>query len=339
MKIKYLWSLLFLMGSAQLIAQSNINQLLASGLEDAKQFSDAYTSPASSGLIFSLSNGWFNTAKSKNLGEFEISIIGNASFVGDDQKHFHFNESDYNFLHFKNPALNERDIATIFGQNDPAAEMLITYEAPNGTVTQTEITLPQGLGSVGVSTIPTAYLQASVGILKGTEVKLRYLPKIELEKVSSNFYGAGIQHELTSWIPGGDIFPLHIAALVGYTAFKGSHDLTPSSLISGSEQRIETQINSWLFAALVSTKLPVINFYGGLGYVTGKSTTDLLGKYRINAGVLKSQTLVDPYSITHKAGGIKASLGFKLKLAFFRLNAAYSFQKFNSVSLGLNFGI
>lgn len=337
MKFKILIPLVFI--GISLHAQNNIDQLLAAGLEDAKQFSDAYISPASEGLIFSLSNGWYNSGKGKNIGQFEISIIGNASFVNDDDKNFQLNTADYNFLQFEDPTLQKMNIATVFGENDPDIHMRVNYENPDGSISKTEILLPQGVGSVGVNVIPTGYLQASIGLLKGTEVKLRYLPSIKTEDVSTSFYGGAIQHEVTSWISGADLFPLHISALVGYTAFDGSYDLEDNNIVDGDNQQIETKMDSWLFTAIISTKLPIINFYGGFGYVSGSSETNLTGTFHVKEGVLSQQTVTDPYSISNSSGGIKATLGSKLKLGFFRINADYSFQKFSTVSLGLNFGI
>lgn len=231
------------------------------------------------------------------------------------------------------------EVATVLGENSPDILMVIDYQNSDGSMSQTEITLPQGIGSTGVSAIPSAYLQASVGLLKGTEVKLRFLPKIKIEGVETNFYGGAIQHEVTSWIPGGKVFPLHISALIGYTEFKGSYALESNTIVEGNNQKVETQIDSWLFTAIVSTKFPIINFYGGLGYVSGSAYTDLKGTYLIKEGVISSQTITDPFRLSNDVSGIKATLGTALTLGFFGIHAGYSFQKFNNVNVGLNFGI
>lgn len=230
-------------------------------------------------------------------------------------------------------------MATVFGENDPNIVMIVEFENDSGVLEEAEITLPQGIGSSGVSVLPTAYIQASVGVLKGTEVKVRYLPKIDVEDVSTQLYGFGLQHELTGWIPGGDLFPFHISALFGYTSFKASYDLQDNLNVEGENQKISADMNSMLFAALVSTKLKVINFYGGLGYVSGKSDTDLVGTYRVKSGILRGNSITDSYGVSKKVSGVKATLGTKLSLAFFRINVDYSFQKYNNVSVALNFGI
>lgn len=336
MKISYLIPILFLGFGMQ--AQTGINELLAAGIDDAKQFSDYYFSPAAEGVMYALSNAWYNTAKSKKPGHVELSIIGNASFVNDEDKSFTLNVADYNYLRFMDPAQQSGEVATALGENNPDITMIIEYENELGITEQVEIELPQGIGSAGINILPTAYLQLGVGVFKGTEVKVRYLPKINQEDVEVQLYGGAIQHELTSWIPGADKLPIAIGVLVGYTHFDSSYDFTDTSLVEGDNQRVETSIGSLLFSALVSTKLPVINFYGGIGYLSGNSQSDLLGTYHIQTGVLGGTTIKDPYSLENKVSGVKATLGTKLKLGFFRLHADYSFQRFSNASLGISFG-
>lgn len=333
MKIKFFLPIFLLVLSVH--AQNGIDQLLAAGVEDAKQFSEGYFSPAAAGVMYGLSNGWYHTAEGKDLGDFEISIIGNASFVNDDYTRFTIDVRDYNFLRFQDASQQTGSVATALGENNPEVTMIIEYQNELGINEQVEITLPQGIGSAGVNVLPTAFLQLSVGVLEGTEVKVRYLPKIDQEGVAVQLFGGAIQHEITSWLPGGDLLPIHIGVLVGYTHLKAGYDLTSNSVVEGENQRIETQTGSLVFSALVSTKLPVINFYGGLGYVSGNSQSDLLGTYRVQAGVLGNQSITDPYSVESKINGLKATLGTRLKLGFFSLNADYSFQEFNTVSVGI----
>lgn len=217
--------------------------------------------------------------------------------------------------------------------------MLIQFQNPDGSTSSTEITLPQGLGAEGINTIPSAYIQASVGLFKGTAIKIRYLPEINIEEVSSTAYGAAIQHGITSWIPGHKLLSVRLSALIGYTAFKGSYDFESSALIQGNNQRLETHIDSWLFSAIASTKLPVINFYAGIGYVTGKATTDLKGEYTVKEGVIAGKTLTNPFSITNQTSGLKGTVGFKLSLGVFNLHADYNFQKINAISAGVGVAI
>jgi hypothetical protein len=318
-------------------SQNGIRNLLSSGFEDANRFANAYTSPGSDAIIFGLANGWYNTAKVKNLGGFEISIIGGVSQIGNKNTSFALNENDYNFLSFESGPVTQQ-VGTVFGQNSPEVIMNIVERGQE----LGSITLPQGLASENVEYLPNIILQGSLGLPFSTELKLRFLPEIETKDVSSQFYGAGLQHEFTDWIPGFKVLPIAISGFIGYNKFEGEYRFTEqSSLISATNQRITTDINSWNYAMLVSTKLPIINFYGSLGAVSGSSDTRLRGEYNIEAGVdeVQGQTVVDPLRLDSSVNGFRATIGTKLSLAFFRLNIDYSFQEFNTLNVGINFGI
>lgn len=185
--------------------------------------------------------------------------------------------------------------------------------------------------------IPTAFLQASFAPFKGTQLKGRYFPKIDTEDAKLSLYGIGLQQEFTSWLPAEKIWPIHISGLIAYTHLDANYNFTDEGIVEGSDQQIKTEVNSMLYELIVSTKLKIINFYAGFGYLNGKSTTGLLGTYRVSNGILTSEDIVDPFSIEKKISGARATGGFKLKLGFFGLNADYTVAEFNSASVGINF--
>ena len=332
----------FLFLSVHLFAQDGIEDLLASGVDDAQRFSQDYFSPGTDAVIYGMSSGWFNSAKSKKFLRFEISAIGNLSFTDSDNQSFTLNESDYTNLTFQSGP-SSQNVATALGENNPDINMIVNVIEPNSNLSeQIPLTLPQGLASEGIDFVPTGFIQASIGLIKGFEVKARFLPEINTEDIDSKFYGFGLQNELTELIPFDKILPIRIAVMAGYSKYEGKFRFNDnSSIISGVNRRIESEAESWLFAGIVSTKLPVINFYGSLGYVTGDATTSLLGQYNLNTGLsgVDSQPLIDPFSVSSDVSDFKATLGFKLSLAFFRIHADYSFQEYNTASVGISIGI
>jgi hypothetical protein len=213
----------------------------------------------------------------------------------------------------------------------------VEAEIAPGVTERQEFELPSGLASENINFIPSGFVQASVGLIKGTELKARFLPKINTDDVSIGFYGLGLQHEFTKHLPADKILPVAISGVIGYTHLDGTYDFTETNIVDGADQRIDVAINTWVFQAVVSTRLPVINFYGGLGYLSGKSETDVLGTYTVTSGPFQ-ESYEDPFSLTKKASGVTANLGAKLKLGFFRLHADYSIAEFNNLSVGVNFG-
>ncbi|MCF7561076.1 hypothetical protein L3X39_10555 [Sabulilitoribacter multivorans] len=318
-------------------AQSDIDALLAAGVEDAQRFANDYLAPGTNGLMHSMNSNWFNTADAKPLGGFEISVVVNAANVKDENKMFQMNTADYNNVQFVTGPSSQM-VSTVLGQNDPTIFVEVEYDDPIFGSQTEQIELPQGIGSENISLIPTAFIQGALGLSKGIEIKARFVPKIDTDEVSLSMYGAGLQFEMTKWLPADKLLPVAISGLVAYTHLDGSYDLTNSSTVEGENQRVESDVNTWLFQLIASTKLPVINFYGGLGYIKGKSQSDLLGTYRVTNGFITSQDIVDPFSVTSEVSSVRGTLGTKLKLGFFRLNAEYHLSEYNAFSVGINFG-
>ncbi len=317
-------------------SQDNIDDLLAAGVNDAKRFSQDYLAPATEGLAYGINNGWFNHAKGQKQFGFEIGLIANTSFINDDKKTFEMRASDYENIRFLDNS-TFKNVATALGHNDPDITVVITYDDPIFGNQETELTLPTGIGSTGVNIIPAAFLQAAFSPFRGTQIKARYFPKIETEDVKTGLYGVGIQQEFTAWLPRDKFFPVAISGLIAYTHLDGSYDFTDSNLVEGSNQQVQTDINTFLFELIGSTNFKVLNAYGAIGYLSGKSQTDLLGTYVVTDGLLYSESIVDPFSIEEKVNGIRTTLGANVKLGFFSLNVDYTFAEFNSASLGLNF--
>ncbi len=324
------------------IAQNQLEDLLAAGIEDAQRFSKGYITPAAEGMIFNLSNSWIQTSEVKKPLKFEISFIGSATFVNEEKRNFTLNTADYNNLYFRDESA-VKNVATAFGENNPNVRVYAVVTDGTGLFEEeVEFNLPQGLASENINFLPAAFLQARIGVFKATELKIRYFPKIDYEDVKTGLIGFGLQHEFSQWFSQDDLLPVALSGFIGYTNFNGSFDFTDSQIIEGSRQRFEVKQNNWLFQLHASTKLPVINFYGGLGYVTGTSDFDVLGTYTVRAGTPlteTSSTFEDPFSINTKVSGVKATLGTRLSLAFFSIYGEYNFAEYSTASVGIGFGI
>lgn len=317
----------------------DIDALFKAGEESAERFTNDYLKPATNGLLHSINAGWFNTADAKPLGGFEISIVASAAMVKDENKTFlldldAYETEDLSF-EFVDSSARTRNVATALGANDPDIEIRVTDN--NTTLTET-ITLPTGIGDASANLVPSAFVQGALGLSNGIELKARFVPKIDTEDVEISAFGAGVQFEVTKWLPADKLLPVAVSGLVAYTSLNGTYDITENSGVSGNDQRIENNTNTWLLQAIVSTKLPVINFYGGVGYIKGKSESDVLGTYIVTSGPFVSQTYTDPFSVSSEVSAVRGTIGTKLKLGFFRLNAEYHLSEFNAFSVGINFG-
>lgn len=325
-----------LLAGSQTWAQDNLGRLLASGINDTKTFATDYLRPGTRASVFNLSNGWYQSAEVKDVLGFEFSIIGNAAVNLEEHQNFTMNTADYENIQFVDGSV-QKDVSTLLGHNPEPVDVYLEYDTPFGKE-QVEVTLPEGIAAAGVEFVPSAFLQARLGIFKGTEVKARYFPKINYNNVTAELYGAGLQHELTSWFPTE--LPVAVSGIVAYTKMNGAYDFTELSYLEGENQRVKTNMDSWLFSGIVSTNLPIINFYGGVGYMAGTSETAMLGTYIVQDETTGQtiEEIEDPFTINDDINGIKANLGLSLKLGFFRIHGDYSFQEYDSVSVGLHLG-
>lgn len=326
--------------SFNLIGQEYLNNLLAAGIEDAQRFATDYTTPAAKALMYNSANGWIQSAEVKGPLKFDISIVGNISFIKDKQKSFLMDTGDYNNLRFQDGS-SVKEVASAFGENDPAVIVFSTVE--NGLVSQDiEFRLPQGLASASINMMPTAFIQGRLGLFKATELKIRFLPKIKHEDVKVGLFGIGLQHEFTQWLPAENIFPVAISGLLAYSNLNGKYDFTQEEIVVGQNDRFEVKQNSWILQLQASTKFKVFNVYGGLGYVSGKSEFDVLGTYRVKSGIPlleNSDTFVDPFSVVTKISAVRGTIGAQLQFGFFKIHADYNIAEFNNASVGLHFGI
>lgn len=330
---KYTLLLTLLLGHVT-FSQTEIDQILEIGIENAQRFSQDYFASAGESLVNAVSNGWYNTAETKKLWHFEVGIVGNLSFIREEKQSFILDVRDYTDLTFAN-GQTRQVAANALGTNEGDISVIIN----EGQISELEVVLPDGLGDSGISMVPSGFIQGSIGLIKSTEVKLRFLPKIKaVEDAEIQLYGIAFQHEFTDWVFPLKRWPVKLSGLLGYTNIKGFYDINASSGIAGADQEVRLNTNSWLITGIVSTKLPVLNFYAGLGYYFGASNADLLGTYQVQNGPLASQTLIDPISVKSKTKGVKASIGAKVQFGVFKANMDYTLQNYNNLSLGLNFG-
>ncbi len=314
-------------------AQNNIDQLLELGIANAQRFGKDYFTPAGEALVNNMSNGWYKTAKVKKLWYFDIGIVGNLSFIRDEKQSFILNVTEYDGVFFQDGSPS-KVIATAFGEN-PAETTLVLDQGAGAPVI---VALPDGIGGMSTGMIPSGFLQASMGISRSTEIKFRGLPTTKVrDNATIGLYGVGLQHEFTDWIFAWKRLPFRVSAIVGYTRVKGMYNFESSEQITAEGQEIRLRSNSWLVSAIMSTKLPKLNFYGGFGFYTGSNTADVLGRYTVQNGPLASQAVVDPISIKNTTNGVKATFGSSMKISFFRVNLDYTLQNYNNLSFGVDF--
>ncbi len=329
-------------------AQELESLLLAS--EDASKITESYVNPVMKGLMYSMNGGWYTSAKTHKKFGFDITINANASIVPDADQLFAFSESDYDYLSLPN---GETSLSTLMSQDD--TETILDVRIPIGDGSSYKVTsfeMPGGITEdLPINAVPTPMVQVGLGLPFKTDIKLRMVPQLNFDdSVEASLFGLGLQHDLTQYLGPIDKLPLSISVLGAFTNMKVVYAINDESSSDGvtvsSDGEAEFKMDTFTIQALASLDFKIITIYGGVGYNNGKSTVKLKGDYDLQYDVedgsgnvigTVSESVSDPINLNFDANGMRATLGTRLNLAFFKIFADYTLQEYNTVTAGIAF--
>ena len=318
---------------------SLFEDFLRGGEEDGNILLNHYMTPALKGLGFGVNNGWYNTAKPHETFGFDITFSYINAIVPEEDKTFEFIQSEYiQTFHNTGPTT----LPTLMGglsttnlEYGPDAQTIIDdYDTPDG--------IAEDINSYSLikDAVPMPIIQAGIGIIKGTEIKIRWLPNFNIGDGGFTFkyFGLGGLHSISQWLPVFKDIPVDISAFVGGTNISAAYDI-PSGNISGEGQRASGEVNTFTYQLLASAHVSVLTGYVGLGYDNYNTTFKMLGEYQIVPGVPASY-LNDPISLEQSGnGGFRTSFGARLKVSIITLSADYTLREYDTLTLALGFSV
>lgn len=319
------------MASTQSIAQElEINKFLEGSVNDAEKILGGYVSPLMKSLSSGLNQGWYNTAKPHKVAGFDLTFTVNAMMIPNSE--LLYKPSDLGLQEIELESSQDGEsVPTVFG---PAY-------APRYRITQTGDVFdgPEGVnmkGEIGVNMVPVPMAHLGFGLPKGTDIKLRFVPKINMgEDADLNLFGVGVMHDVKQWIPGLKMSPIDLSGFVGFTKFKMNYNIDEPGT---EDARGVFEMTGLTVQGVVSKKISVLTLYGAVGYNMAKSKLSMVGKYDINDdGDYADAREVNPLAMEFGSGGPRVTGGFRLKLAVITLHADYTLQKYSCLSFG--FGI
>lgn len=322
---------------------SDLVNFLQTGEEDASRLTSAYLNPVIEGISYGMNGGWYHTAKAHKTLGFDLMLSLNGVFIPSSQRYFTPAE-----LGLQNTELvpANGDAPTVIGPGE-STTYLTRIETPDG---EQDFTFdgPEGLDMkkrFKVQGVVTPMIQLGVGIYKNTDLKVRFVPETKVgDDGKVKMIGFGLMHDIKQHIPGLKIMPFDLAVLIGYTQVSGDVNMEsaafPRPAGSTAAQRMPFELNAWLVQALISKKLSMITFYGGVGYNAVKSTANIKGSYVIYSGPNGSNvTLTDPVNLDFKNKSFRLNGGFRLNLAAFFISGEYTLQEYSTASLGFGFTV
>lgn len=319
-------------------AQDDIDIYLEAGLDDAKILTESYISPIMKGFGYGINNGWYNTAKAHKTLGFDLTFSAQMVFVPKSSEYFKFNNDDYNNIRLGSGESDQ--LSTAFGPADDGPEIDILGEADvNGNREVVgSFNAIGGLGikdEIGMNLVPVPMAQLGIGIVKNTDLKIRFIPSIDLGDAKVNLWGFGVMHDVKQWIPGMKHLPFDLSALVAYTKMSSSYNLQDVSDTGDGKQELLLSASGLTIQGLISKKFSVLTLYGALGYNKINSSVNVNGTYEVEDGT----TFVDPIDLSFGEGSLRATAGFRLKLAIVTLHADYTINKYPILSAGLGFSV
>lgn len=339
----------FLFGTTGTVkAQSErIEQFIKAGSEDAERLTRAYLKPLPNGLGGGLNTGWFNSADTHKPLGFSIQVRGVLAYVPSSDRSFDLNELNLQKVSPSNP---QASIApTAAGGNDAGPEVVVRDEGEEVA----RFNMPRGSG---FNYVPSPMIQASVGLIRRTDLIVRYVPKVEIGRYGNfQMEGFGLKHELTQWLPGSRLLPVSVSLMAGYNRIDltgyldvdPEADAAPDPGYTGSydNQQVANSFDTFTAKVTIGTDLPFISLYGGLGYETSTMDLEVTGDYPVpltepTTGATYTQTVTDPFS--YSQGGVNEYsmfAGFKLKLLFLHIFGEYTYAEYPVANAGVGISI
>jgi hypothetical protein len=307
----------FLVCSSLFVSAQNIS---VSNTSDATNFLGAYFSPFAEYIGAGLNKGWYNTAKPHKLAGFDVSLSLNLITISDEIASFDVNS-------IENFSSDSSSTPSILGSGEGA---IINYQ--NGNVNG-QFVMPDQ--NIEIKAVPIPTLNVGLGLIKGTEINVRYIPTHEYDigfigKGSVELYGAGIKHDILQWLPLNKFLPFDLSIQGAFSQFNTSFEVESQSV----RQAVDLDILASTVNLIFSKKFAMITAYGSVGQNFVSST--LNANTNFSLGSISTLNFDFPLEINMpKTSEMQASAGVRLQLAIFTLYANQTFSSYPSTSAGI----
>jgi len=335
-------------------AQADFEGTLRAGPKDAGTYLQNYMEPGVLSFANGLASGWVNTAKTHKILGLDLTVAANIAAIPDEALSFAFSGSNWSNLIIdsgsdllptfvggpSNTQLKLRADAEISdGQGN---SILYTSESsPFGAADGIDLENDLGVEFAG---LPTPTFHVGIGIVKNTDLKIRFIPSFKSDNFEFNMFGIGVMHDIKQWIPPLKLVPIDIAGFFGTTSMNVKVNYNFSSTgndkIEVQDGSTEFKVSSTTIQILASKKLAILTPYISIGYNIVSSNLDVLGTYTYTNDIGQSIDLVDPVTLDFGGGSSpRATIGARLKLLILTLHADYTFQEYRTFSAGVGISI
>ena len=334
----FVWIMLLIafVGKAQgqLNNESDLNNFIQAAPGDASKLISAYVNPVIKGVSYGMTSGWYHTAKTHKTFGVDLGVTVSAVNLPSSEETFNPNDLGLS----ANTVVNSQIAPTIIGPKIPS-DYTLKYNAAAPGV---PISGPEGLDfkkNLGGNWIPVPMYQVGVGIIKSTDLKVRFMPDTKSGDSHVKMLGFGLMHDVKQHFQGIKLLPFDLSVLVAYNSLSGSTtlinlDQSNDGKPYSTNGSVAYKLNSWIVQAIISKKVAILTFYLGAGYAAVSSKVDVKGTFVLDP-YAASLSVPNPVSINYSNNGAKLTAGIRFKFGPIYLNTDYSVQKYNALTVGI----
>lgn len=297
-------------------------------IEDMLLIAENFAAPGAEAAAIQSSAGWFSSAQYLGKWQFEISIHGNAVFVPGSKQTKLASNANFSILNLRGGS--NALLPTVFGGD--------TDEVFEGEFLGQEFSF-DAIDGLNKKVVIHPFPQVTVGLPYGTEVALRYIPRVEMDNVGVSTYGIGFKHNFAQYFKYSRPDDFQVAAVITYSNINIDYKYAPIGISASGVNvlelnRIDVEADLWLLQALASKLYGNFEVFGAMGVTS--SNFD----YSMGGGGSLLPRLNDELGVL---GGndvkFKADLGFNYYVGNFKISSAFTAGSFFNANLGLHFRI
>jgi hypothetical protein len=322
-------------------------EFLKGGVSDGMKLIEAYISPFAKAFGAGFNSAWYNSAKTHQLGGFDITFSVSAGIVPDADKQYDLASLGFERLQLADPAFSIAP--TIAGQKESGPGLQLVEQG----ITVADFNAPEG---TGFGMVPAPMLQAGIGMPLGSEIKLRYIPNTPVAEGNVSLIGGGLMHSVSQYIKPLAVTPFNISIFGGYSKLSADLpvDLQPENYDNMTEytpsdfadQFVSLDVTSWNISLIGSVDIPLLTGFVGVGYGNAVTILDLKGNFPVPHAdpsvSLTSPVYDDEHVVTgfdelriEDFSGLRVNVGGRLKLGVFTIQAAYTRALYSVISAGI----
>ncbi len=270
---------------------------------------EGYTQPLITAFGTGISTGFFHSASSHEFLGFDFGVRVMYIQVPEDARYFDGTAVACSLVgsEIVYYDVELESVSTVFGPKD----------ATTVPVSGNAIGIPPYIpGGSNLSGVPLVMPQLNIGLIRGSELAIRYIP-VKFKGSDMNFLGIGLKQQINN-LPGINEVPLPVSIAIGGAVQRFGIKDTLGNQILNSQ--------NWCVQLLASKKLVVFEPFAGVGL----EGTKVLFRYDFDYMLPDTITGV-PVSVSREIevelrsqNHYRAMVGFTLKLGFFFLHYDYN---------------